>query len=145
MTINLIDIGRRNATIKMVMDQRRTTKIVWDFKTKFQFELFQNENNISYCRGKLENAPVLYSSKYSIIMSKDNHLTHPFVYKCHQSVMWTRETLNDLRKELWVPQDRNYIWKLLHKRVICKQFEGASYYYPLPPPIPYSRLSQAWA
>ena len=52
-----------------------------------------------------------------------------------------RETLNQIRKEFWITQPRNFIKKILSNCLTCRYYEGLPYTYPISGPLPKERVS----
>ena len=53
-----------------------------------------------------------------------------------------KETINELRNIFWITKARNYVRKIIHKCLICKQFEGKPYKYPEATDLPKFRLTK---
>ena len=69
-----------------------------------QFDLFQDNNGIWRCRGRIQNAAIPYSTKHPILLPKDHHRTTLFARKAHERVLHNgvKETLMELRSKLWM-------------------------------------------
>ena len=63
---------------------------------KQQFNLVLDENRIWRCKGRLENANITDSAKYSILLDSSHHLTYLIVQRCHERMFHngTKETLS---------------------------------------------------
>ena len=110
-----------------------------------QFDLFQDENGVWRCRGRIQNATVPYSTKYPILVYKDHHLAVLLVRNAHSRVLHNgvKETLTELRAKFWIVQGRSFIKKIIHQCHVCRRHEGRSYHVPPPPPLPAFRVEEA--
>ena len=64
------------------------------------------------------------------------HHTHASHHHCG-----TRETLNMLRNEFWIPRGRQRVKGIVEGCVTCKYVNGKPFAYPGPPPLPKERVS----
>ncbi|XP_057302253.1 uncharacterized protein LOC130636526 [Hydractinia symbiolongicarpus] len=104
---------------------------------------FQNIDGIIRCKGRLENAPLDFDTKFPIFLPKKNPLTRLVILHYHVQVLHNglKETLNAIRSKFWIPKARNYIKQLIRQCYLCRYYEGKSYAYPVSPALPKSRLS----
>lgn len=104
---------------------------------------FTDENSLLRCRGRLENAPIPYEAKYPLLLTTESYFTRLVVLHAHNEVAHngTRETLNRVRQEYWIPRGRNFVRKVVKSCWLCNYFEGKTFPYPNPPDLPESRLT----
>ncbi|XP_057297390.1 uncharacterized protein LOC130627797 [Hydractinia symbiolongicarpus] len=104
---------------------------------------FQNIDGIIRCKGRLENAPLDFDTKFPIFLPKNNPLTKLVILHYHVQVLHNdlKETLNAIRSKFWIPKARNYIKQLIRQCHLCRYYEGKSYAYTVSPALPKSRLS----
>ena len=120
-------------------------KVLWirdvqkDILTSFNYQDLQHQLGLYYddtkllrCRGRLGNADMPYESKHPVILPKNHRFTDLVIafYHCIVKHNGTRDTLNMLRSEHWIPQGRSYVNKILRQCIVCKKHEGKAYYYP---------------
>ena len=110
-----------------------------------QLDLFQDENGVWRCRGRIENAAVPYSTKYPALLHKDHPFTSLLVWKAHGQVLHNgvKETLTELRSRFWIVRGRSLVKKLIQQCRICRRHEGKPYSAPQPPPLPLFRVEEA--
>ena len=46
-----------------------------------------------------------------------------------------KQTLTELRQNIWICRGRQFVRNIIRKCVICKKYEGPSYQYPVSPPL----------
>ena len=112
---------------------------------KKQFDLFQDEQGLWRCRGRLGNSEIADTAKHPILLSKTHHLTHLIVWDCHKRVghCGVPATLTELRTHYWVVAGRQMIRKLLSGCVICRRFQAKPYCPPPSPPLPSFRVVES--
>ena len=111
-----------------------------------QLSLFEDDNKILRCKGRIENALDLpYSTKHPVILPGDHHLTALYIYRAHAKVLHngTKETLAELRSQFWVIRGRSVVKRILRKCYTCRRYEGRSCLVPPPPPLPAFRVQEA--
>ena len=119
-----------------------------EFKqTERALGLYDDERGILRARGRIEHAPLPYTTRYPAILPRDHYVTNMIIRKCHNNVMHNgvTETLIELRSKYWVVKGRQVIRKLISTCVTCKRIEGAKYPGPRPPPLPQFRVSDDFA
>ena len=99
------------------------------------------------CRGRLAHAHIPYEAKFPLLLSTDYHFTRLVVLQAHNGVAHnkTRETLNRLRQEYWIPRGRNFVRYVIKSCWLCNYFEGKSFSYPAPPDLPEVRVHRKHA
>lgn len=99
---------------------------------------FQDDRGLWRCGGRLLNAEVSFSVKHPILLPKTHPLTTLIVTEAHQRVFHNgvKETLVETRRRFWVLKGRSLTRWLHHRCVLCRQFEGAPFKTPPPPPLP---------
>ena len=83
---------------------------------KRQFNLFEDENGVWRCKGRLSNAEVLYAVKNPILIPRSHPLTTLIVWEAHKRVFHDgiRETLTEIRRKYWIPRIRSLTRQLVH-------------------------------
>ena len=109
--------------------------------------LQKDDENIMRCRRSLKNAPMVYDAKYRIVLPKNSKFMELVVKHYHKLVLHNdlRETLNQVRTKFWITELRNYIRRIIKKRVICDRHEGNLFQYSAPPDLPSYRLSDKFS
>ena len=113
---------------------------------KKQFMLFEDNDGIVRCRGRISFADNLsYSTKHPILLPSDHPLTTLYIRQAHERVLHngTRETLTELRAKFWVIRGRSTVRKIVHSCVTCRRHEGRPIKAPPPPPLPTFRVNRA--
>ena len=109
-----------------------------------KLRLFHDEQGILRCNGRLSNAHISYSTKYPILLPRNNHLTTLIVREAHERVGHdgVKEVLVEIRRKFWVVRGRSLVSFIIHRCVLCRKFEGLPYQGPPPPPLPEFRLRE---
>ena len=121
-------------------------KTLSDMKTLTkQFNLFEDEQGVWRCGGRLANSEIPYATKYPILIPKSHPITSLIARQAHERVLHNgvKETLAEIRSKFWIPSGRSFTRKIVHKCVTCKRFEGLPYQAPPPPPLPKCRVKEA--
>ena len=102
---------------------------------KHNLRVFEDEQGILRCGGRLENAPLPFETKHPILFSRESEFTRLLIRNAHEIVRHNgvRETLSQLRTQYWVVQGRQTVRKYLSKCTTCRRFEGKGYEIPKPP------------
>ncbi len=98
--------------------------------------LFQDDDKLWQCGGRLQNADLSPSTIHPILLDKGHHLTVLFIRQAHEKVMHSgvKATLTELRSRFWVVKGRCSV---------CRRYEGQPYRAPPPPPLPSFRVEEA--
>ena len=114
---------------------------------KMSLQLFKDDDGQLRCRGRLDNSPLPYESKFPVLLPSDHHFTKLIILRCHYEVLHNGvgETLTQLRSRFWVVKGRQVVKRILSSCTVCKKMEGPSYGTPLAPPLPEFRLSNDFA
>ena len=90
---------------------------------------------------------MVYDAKYRIVLPKNSKFMELVVKHYHKLVLHNdlRETLNQVRTKFWITELRNYIRRIIKKRVICDRHEGNLFQYSAPPDLPSYRLSDKFS
>ena len=110
-----------------------------------QLDLFQDESGVWRCRGRIQKAAVLYSTKHQVLLHKDHHLSVLLVRSAHIRVLHNgvKDTLTELRSRFWIVKGRNFIKKIINQFLAWRRHEGKPYNAPPPPPLPDFRVVEA--
>lgn len=78
---------------------------------KGQFGIVTDEHGIMRCTGRLSQAQLPASAKYSILLDKSHYITSLFVRDSHKRVMHggVKSTLTELRSRFWIVQGRQFV------------------------------------
>ena len=100
--------------------------------------LFQDDEGIWRCRGRLQNATIPYSTMHPMLLHRNHHLTLLVVQKAHRKVLHNgvSETLAKTRARFWILKGRSFVKSVIHRCHICRHHEGPPYSAPSPPPLP---------
>ncbi|XP_066924368.1 uncharacterized protein [Clytia hemisphaerica] len=114
---------------------------------KRSLDVFTDANGILRCKGRLGNAPLPFDTKFPILIPRDSRLAELIVLECHQTVGHnkTKDTLNEIRSQYWIPKGRQLVKKLINSCLVCRLFEGKRCIYPDQPKLPSERVDQSYA
>ena len=109
---------------------------------KSQFQLYQDEQEIWRCWGRLGNADLPFNTRYPMLLPKTHRFTELVVRRSHLRVLHSgaKDTLTKLRSKFWIPGGRSLVRQLIKKCVICRRYNASYYRPPLPPPLPVYRV-----
>ncbi|XP_066924007.1 uncharacterized protein [Clytia hemisphaerica] len=112
---------------------------------KRNLNVFTDAHGILRGKGRLGNAPLPFDTKFPILISRNSRLAELIVLESHKNVGHnkTKDTLNKLRSQYWIPQGRQLIKKLINSCLICRLFEGKRCIYPQPPKPPRERVGMS--
>ncbi|XP_028397220.1 uncharacterized protein LOC114521030 [Dendronephthya gigantea] len=116
-------------------------------KVKESLSLFENEDKIIRCRGRIDASPLPYGTKFPILLPSDHYITRLIIMQSHEDVIHNgeRETLTQLRSKFWVTKGRQVVKKIISKCTVCRKLEGKSYGTPASLALPDFRLSNDFA
>ena len=125
--------------------KRVQSKIVNSDKFKHMsssLSLFEDDEGVVRSRGRIENAPLPYDTRFPILLPRKHPFTDLVILSCHEEVMHNgvQETLVQLRSRFWVVKGRQEVKRVINACKICKRLEGKSYGSPPAPPLPSCRL-----
>ena len=109
-----------------------------------QFNIFSDDDSVLRCGGRLQNAPLPYSTKHPVLLTNETYFTRLVIINAHKNVGHNgcRETLTDVRRSFWIPKGRSTVKKVIHECRTCKFHEAKTLKYPLPPPLPEKRVQE---
>ena len=110
-----------------------------------QLDLFQDEEGVWRCRGRIQNAAVSYSTKHPILLHRDHHFTLLVTLRAHEQVLHNgvKETLTEIRSRFWIVRGRSLAKKIIQQCHVWRRHEGKPYSAPQPPPLPVFRVEEA--
>ena len=112
-----------------------------------QLDLFQDENNLWRCGGRLENSELTYDQKHPLLIDRNHPIAKMLIQESHVNVMHNKsnQTLTDLRKRYWITKPRNLIKTVIKECITCRKHEGKSYTYPNKSSLPKERVTANYA
>ena len=151
--INKKQIGEESINHLVEAKQLWITEVQKEFSSpkhkqlKKNLRVFTDSHGILRCRGRLGNAPLPFDTKYPILIPHDSRLAELIVLDCHETVGHnkTKDTLNEIRSQYWIPKGRQLVKKVIKSCLICRLFEGKRCVYPEPPKLPRERVDQSYA
>lgn len=107
-----------------------------------QLDLFQDDNGLWRCGGRLKLAKIDYGARHPILLPRDHHFTYLVITNAHNRVMHNghKETLTELRQKYWIIRGRSLVRSIIHHCVICRRHEGPAY--KTPPPLSVFRVEE---
>ena len=89
---------------------------------------------------------ILYETRNAIILNRNRLLTELIVEDCHYCIKHNgeRHTLNEVRKEYWIPREKSYIKHILYHCIICTRLNGRPCNYPKSPNLLLSRVDNSY-
>ena len=105
---------------------------------KKQFDLFQDQDVVWRCGGRLSNADLPYHTKHPIIIPRNHHLAKLIVRRAHERILHNgvRDTLTEVRSRYWIVKGRAFVRMIIRQCVTCRRFEVKALTGPPPPPLP---------
>ena len=105
---------------------------------KSNLNLFQDEDKLLRCKGRIDNAPLPFETRFPVILPREGHFTDLILAQCHKDVRHNgvNETLTELRSRYWIVRGRQRVKRFLSKCVRCKRIQGRNYNIPPEPPLP---------
>ena len=96
-----------------------------------QWVLFEDEDGIWCCGGRLAKSNLPYSVIHPCFIPEEHYFTKLVVLKSHTNVKHNgvRDTINNLREEFWISKGRNFLKAIINNCSVCRKFEGPSYDY----------------
>ena len=112
---------------------------------KRQLDLFQDNEGVWRCRGRIQNAAVPYTTKHPVLLHKNHPFTVLVTRKAHEQVLHNgvKETLTEIRGRFWIVRGRSLAKMIVQQCRVCRRHEGKPYSAPQPPPLPVFRVEEA--
>ena len=140
--INSVDLSMtKKLWLREVQNDLRRVE---NFKNvSYQLDLFEDEDGLWRCGGRLAKSNLPYSVVYPYIIPTEHYFATLIVLKSHDNVKHNgvRDTINNLREEFWISKSRNFVKGIINKCLLCQKFEGPCYDYPKLGPLPDSRVN----
>ncbi|XP_066933725.1 uncharacterized protein [Clytia hemisphaerica] len=114
---------------------------------KKQLDLFQDENGLWRCGGRLKNSELTYEQKHPLLIDRKHPIAKMIIRESHANVMHNgvSQTLTNLRKRYWITKPRNLIKTVIKECTTCRKHEGKPYGYPNEPSLPRERVTANYA
>ena len=111
-------------------------------KTSKSLGLFEDEDGLMRCGGRVKNSDIPYETKHPILLPCDDTYTDLVVRKAHQDVFHNgvRETLAQVRAKYWIVRGRQVVKGVVNKCNICRKLEGLPYQSPKLSQLPEGRV-----
>ena len=109
---------------------------------KCQLNLFTDIDGVWRCGGRMSNSCLSLSEQNPIVLDRRDHLAELLVMDAHKRVLHNgiREMLTKLRSRYRLVRRRQFVWKILHKCIVCRKTEGSHCQGIPPPPLPEFRV-----
>ena len=107
-----------------------------------QLNLFEGENGLVRCKGRIGNANLPYDAKHPVLLNREHKLSELIVKDIHNTVKHRGEknTLTEVRSKYWITQGKSFVKNVIHKCTLCRRYNTRSYDYPTTPELPKERL-----
>ena len=114
---------------------------------KSNLNLFEDEDKLLRCKGRIGNAPLPFETRFPVILPREGHFTDLVLAQCHKDVRHNgvKETLTELRSRFWIVRGRHKVKQFIAKCVRCKRIQGIRYDVPPEPPLPDFRTDMGHA
>ena len=114
---------------------------------EINLRVYQDEDVLLRCKGRLENSPLPFCTKFPILIPKNSCISEMIMWDAHRKVCHNgpRDTLCEVRSEYWIPGARQVLRQLIRTCVTCRKWDGKAYTYPMSPSLPSFRLSNDFA
>ena len=98
-------------------------------KNSVYLRVFNVENGLLQCRGRIQEANLPNQSKFPILLPRNHYVTKLLVMRAHENMKHygTAKTLTDLRSSFWIIHGRQLVRNFISKCTICNHFEGPAY------------------
>jgi len=100
---------------------------------------FTDDDGLQRYNGRLQNAPIPFAARHTILLPSSHQLTELIVLDTHRLVKhaWVKDTLTEVRQKFWIPKGQfsNFVRKLLFKCRTCRKHQTTHYNYPRSPPL----------
>ena len=129
-----------------IVESQKTLSTDANFKQwKRALGLFQDNDGIWRCQGRLQYAAIPYSTIHPVLLHKSHHFTLLVVRRAHKNVLHNgvSETLAEVRANFWIVKGRSFVKSIIRRCQVCRRHEGPPYASPLPPPLPKFRVEEA--
>ena len=100
--------------------------LVMNAKVDSNLSVFEDKNGIYRVKGRIDNAPLPYDTKFPVLLPRNHHVTYLSMFKAHEIVKHNgiAETLTQLRSEYWVCKGGQVVKTLLSKCCVYKRIMG---------------------
>ena len=90
-----------------------------------QFGLFLSEDQTIKCKVRIDNAPLLTSSKFPILLPPKHPFVNLMVKQAHDLVKHSgiNATSMALRERLWILRGRETVKRIIRRCVVCRRYE----------------------
>ena len=135
-----IEQAEHNWVKAMQRESRKNPKFE---QWKQQLGLYEDNQAIIRCRGRIGNAKISHTAKFPALIPSDHHVTSLIINECHQRVghNGVKETLAELRSRFWIIRGRQVVRKAIFRCATCRRFEGKPYSSLTPAPLPTFRVA----
>ena len=98
-------------------------------KLVHDFDLFLDDEGILRCKTRLQNAPVIDTSKRPILLPKRHHFTTLVIREIHDSVAHSgvRMTLSVVRERYWILRGRESVKRVVRNCLLCNWFSERAF------------------
>ena len=105
--------------------------------------IFEDENHILRCRGRIGDSNLPYNTKFPILLSTNTDFLRLLILDSHERVLHNgvRQTLTELRQRYWIPRGRSITRNIIKRCWLCRRLEGKPFKYPPPPHLPEERVN----
>ncbi|CAB3981533.1 Hypothetical predicted protein [Paramuricea clavata] len=88
-----------------------------------QLGLFQDQENIIRCHGRIGKSSLSLSEKQPILLPPKHHFTDLIILDHHETVHHNgiKETLNSIREKYWIVRGREAVKRIVRRCVLCKK------------------------
>ena len=94
-----------------------------------QFGLFQGDDHLWRCRGRLQNTSLPISTIHPILRDKKHHVTTLIIRSAHKKVMHcgVKATLTELRARFWIVTGRSAVQQVIRNSPVCKRHDSQAF------------------
>lgn len=109
-----------------------------------EFGLYEDENGIVRCKGRIENDDLPYETKFPALLPRHHHIPTVLVRQAHERVHNEKvpAILAQLRIRFWIVRGRQFVKKITSRCTVCRRYEGRGFKVPPQPNLSEFRLSQ---
>ena len=112
-----------------------------------QLDLFQSENGVLCCGGRLANAGISQSSRFPTLLPRGHIFTKMVIISEHEKVFHsgTKATLARVRLNYWIPHGLTEVKRAIKPCLICQRLQSGTFKPPRMAQLPAERVQQSAA
>ena len=109
-----------------------------------QLDVYLDDDGIIRCAGRLKFADLSFDTIRPKLMPKNHRVTELMIKDAHEKLLHSgiSHTLSEIRRDVWIPQGRNAVRKVITRCILCRKMKGPPFALPRMPHWPRERISK---